>query len=307
MRILATSADKPYAAPGDTVKLNVLAVDGRPTQSTPMSVYWLPSACINPSGDAYYACFPAFAKAFRPGVDLGTTLTAGSNFTFQMPADAIASRAPGSPSSPGSPGSPPPAGSGDAAYGLAVVFTLACAGHLEYVPPPAGGALDAVPFGCFDGAGVRLGADDFVFAYSLVYSFADRTNENPVIQDVTFGGTKIDGTAGITIDHCTKAKIADCATTPLDVDVAPSSQELDPGNLDANGSVLREELYVDYYVTAGKVETDTMVLFDPRTGRISDTGDKFYAPQTAGEYRFWAVIHDNRGGVAWQEFPLHAH
>lgn len=291
VRILATRADMPYAAPGDTVNLSVLAVDGRPTQPAPMNVYWIPQPCVNPPGDAYSACFPAFAGAFPPGVDLASSLTAGASFSFPMPATAISAHS---------------TASGEDPYGIAVVFTIACAGHVEYVPPAAGSSPDTVPFGCFDGSGTRLGADDFVFAYSLVYSFADRTNANPTIQSLTLDGANVDPAAGITLDRCTKSKIDDCSTQSLDLVIPPASQELDSGDLDADGNALREELYVDYYLTAGKVKNDTVALFDPRKGRLPDTGDDLYAPQTAGDYQLWAVVHDNRGGVVWQAFPLHA-
>jgi hypothetical protein len=290
VRILATSADKPYAAPGDTVNMQVLAVDGRPSPLAPMNVYWLPSACIDLPGDAYYGCFASFARTLPLHTDVGSALVAGASFSFQMPTDVIASHT--------TVGGDP--------YGLAVIFTIACAGHVEYVPPPFGGSPDAVPFGCFDAAGALLGADDFVLAYSLIYSFVDRTNSNPVLESVTVNGAVVDPTVGIALDHCTKANIDDCPTTPLDVVVPASSQELDPSDLDANGDVLKEEIYVDYYLTAGKVASDTVVLFDPRAGRLSGTGNALSAPQTAGDYRLWAVVHDDRGGASWQELALHA-
>jgi hypothetical protein len=290
VRILATSADHPYAAPGEAVHMQVLAFDGRPSPRAPMNVFWLPSPCVNPAGDAFYSCFPAFAQTFAPHTDLGASLASGPTFSFQMPGDAIASH---------------PAIGGDP-YGLAVVFTIACAGHVEYVPTPADGSPDAVPFGCFDDAGSPLGDDDFVFAYSLVYSFADRTNTNPVLESVTLQGSAVDPTAGIAVDHCSKSNIDDCPTMPLDVVVPPSSQELDPSDLDTNGTVLKEEIFVDYYLTAGKVASDTVVLFDPRAGRLSGTSDALTAPQAAGDYMLWAVVHDNRGGAAWQTLPFHA-
>ena len=50
-----------------------------------------------------------------------------------------------------------------------------------------------------------------------------------------------------------------------------------------------------------------MELFDPRNGRITTkTADQLYAPQQVGDYRLWAVIHDDRGGANWLEVPLHA-
>jgi hypothetical protein len=62
---------------------------------------------------------------------------------------------------------------------------------------------------------------------------------------------------------------------------------------------------VDYYLTAGKVDHNTIILFDPRAGQLSNTSDSFYAPQTAGDSIVWAVVHDDRGGVSWAQFTVH--
>jgi hypothetical protein len=288
VRILATRADQPYARPGATVTMDVLAIDGRPTKAAPMNVYWVPSVCANPPSDMYSACFPALQQALPRGVDLAPLLASGTSFTFRMPDDAIASHLPAD-------GEP---------YGVAFVFTIACAGHVEYVPSGRA-APDGVPFGCFDDSGVRLGADDFVFAYSRVYAFAARSNQNPVLGGVTFGGDPVDVAQGISAGICTESNTDHCPTRPLDVVVPNDSQELDPSNLDVDGQVLHEQLYVDYYLTGGRVMNDTVVIFDPRAGRPSGTGDEFSAPADAGEYQVWVVAHDNRGGAAWQSFPLH--
>jgi hypothetical protein len=65
VRILASSADHPYAVPGQAVRVDVLAYDGRSLaerSTSPMHVYWLPLVCENPAQDAYYACFEQFAS-----------------------------------------------------------------------------------------------------------------------------------------------------------------------------------------------------------------------------------------------------
>jgi hypothetical protein len=291
VRILATRADKPYALPSDALNLDVLAFDGRPSKPQPMNVFWLPAPCFNPAGDAYYACYPAFAASFAPGDDLTPALMPGTSFSFTMPDDIITSHQ---------------GSRGGAAYGIAVVFTIACAGHVELIAVSPGESLNTLPFGCFDEGHARLGADHFMFAYSLVYAFADRTNANPTIDQVTFGGKGVDPTAGITVDHCNRANIDDCPTTPLDLMVPPSSQETDPGNIDANGRVLAEQIYVDYFVTGGKVKHDVKILFDPRVGPPSSTSNDLFAPQAPGDYLLWVVVHDNRGGATWAELALHA-
>ncbi len=291
VRVLATRADKPYGAPGDTVKLDILAFDGRSSKPEAMDVFWFTTPCINPLNDAYYNCFPGFAKTFKPGIDLTPRLDMGTSFSFDLPADVITTHA--APQS------------GDA-YGVAVVFSMACAGHVQYMAPVSGGAPDALPFGCFDDHQTQLDANDFVFSYSLVYSFSEETNANPVITRLTQGGTPVDPDLGVTVEHCTQGKIDDCPTTPLDTVVLEANQELTPANRDASGDPLKEEIWVDYYVTAGKPKNETVILYDTHGGRTPNTGDDFHAPQTAGEYLLWAVVHDNRGGADWLEVPLHA-
>lgn len=289
VRVLATAADKPYAKPGDTVSMTVLAYDGRANKPAPMGVWWLPQVCFNPPGDAYYACYGSLGQTFQPGVDLTPQLEAGTGFSFHMPDDVISAHQ-------GQRGGDP--------YGVAIAFAIACAGHVEYTPPPAGSAPDALPFGCFDEDRAPLGPGDFVVSYSQVYAFQDRTNANPVIDHLTLDGSAVDPAAGISLGRCTQSNIDDCPTRKLDTVVPVSSQELNPSDVDLNGNVLREELWVDYYLTGGKVKNDTMILDDPRDGRLSGTSDDLSAPQSAGDGLLWAVVHDDRGGVSWLQVPL---
>jgi hypothetical protein len=293
VRILATSADQPYAMPGETVSLQALAVDGRTDRSRPIQVLWLPAPCMNPQGDDYFACYPSFAGQFQRGVDLSGTLVAGDAWTFTMPADAIAT-------AQSHPGASDP-------YGIAFAFVIACAGHVEYVPAdPSTQSPLTTPFGCFDDTETALGPDQFVFAFARVYAFADRRNANPVIDHLTFGGTPVDPVAGIALDHCTASDEPSCATTVVDTVVPDSSWELDPGSLDPSGGPAHEALWVDYYVTAGRFASDSEVLFDAHSGRASSTGDGYAAPLAAGPQTLWAVVHDTRGGASWLTIPVNA-
>src|SRR5580658_6772189 len=57
VRILASSADHPYAVPGQAVRVDVLTYDGRSAAArdeSPMHVFWFPVVCENPAQDAYY-------------------------------------------------------------------------------------------------------------------------------------------------------------------------------------------------------------------------------------------------------------
>ena len=290
VRILAIRAGSPYARPGERVAVEALAVDGRSSGSEPMQVHFLPSPCFNPPNDAYYGCFSEFHAQFPAGLDLDSELRSGTTFSFDLPGDVIDTHT---------------GVRGQLPYGLAVAFAIACAGHVEYRPGLAGAAPDAVPFACFDRSGRQLGARDFVFAYSLIYAFTDRTASNPILDNVTYGGTPIDPTVGVQVDHCTASNIDDCPATKLDVNVPRSSQERDPSNSAPDGEVMKESLYVHYFSTAGKIANDTTIVYDPRQGRLTDTGNDFRPPLSAGEHQLWAVVHDNRGGVVWQHLALH--
>jgi hypothetical protein len=65
-------------------------------------------------------------------------------------------------------------------------------------------------------------------------------------------------------------------------------------------------VWVNYFVTSGKMDNDTIVLFDPRNGRVPGSSDGLFAPQAPGDYVFWAVVRDDRGGASWVSMPLHA-
>lgn len=293
VRILATQADLPYAKPGERVSLQALAVDGRADRPQPMRVFWLPAPCMNPSGDDYFACYPAFAKTYPPGVDLSGALTPGDGFSFTMPADAIAT-------AQSHPGAPDP-------YGIAFVFLVACAGTVEYVPidPDAQGPT-TTPFGCFDASHTALGASDFVFAFTRVYAYADRRNANPVIDAVTYGGTTVDPAQGISVAHCTASSESSCPSTDVDTVVPDSSWELDPGSLNASGGEVREAIWVDYYAAAGSFANDSVLLFDANSGRVASTADGYAAPTSPGAQTMWVVVHDTRGGASWVTLPVGA-
>jgi hypothetical protein len=197
VRILAMSADEPYAMPGEAVSLRVLAVDGRADRSRPMQISWLPAPCINPQGDDYFACYPALGASFTPGVDLTGALPTGDTWSFTVPADAITS-------APAHPGAPDP-------YGIVFAFVIACAGHVEAVSVDTSTQSPVTaPFGCFDDSHAPLGPGDFVLAFMRVYAYADRRNANPVIDQLTFGGAPVDPVAGITLGQCTSSDASSC-------------------------------------------------------------------------------------------------
>lgn len=307
VRLLATRVDKPYAKPGDTVTFETLAFDARADKTRPMKLSWIPLPCINPKNDLYYLCFQQLAAAMgdggtpapgspaallRPGVDLSPFLPSGPTYSFTLPKDIVDAH-------------PPVPGASDL-YGLAIVFNIACAGHVEITPiDPGDIRKQQVPIGCYDEDHTRLGPNDFVIGIQRVYAYNDRTNANPVIDHLVFEGQPVDLTQGIAIDRCTAARSRDCAQLKLDTVVPDASWETNPGDTDIDGKVRNEQIWVDYYATLGDFSGDARLLFDPAKGRISESETKYQSPYEPGDGMIFAVVHDNRGGAAWAQFPVH--
>jgi hypothetical protein len=177
---------------------------------------------------------------------------------------------------------------------------------VEYRPlDPSTQSPSSTPFVCFDEAHRALGPDDFVFAFKRIYAFADLRNANPAVSALSYGGAAVDPATGITTAHCAASDPAQCPATAVDAQLPDSSWEIDPANIDSNGRVAHETIWVDYYATAGRFARDMKLLFDSHSGRVSPSADDFRAPRSSGSDRLWAVVQDNRGGATWVEVPLH--
>jgi hypothetical protein len=322
VRLFGVRADKPYAEPGETVTLEVLATDARESKPLPLTVYWIPIVCINPRQDLYYLCFlpselpdggaidggSRLVSPFPPdagadeadagaargaggalssipvGVDLSSMLPKGNTFSFRMPDDVIQPR----------PGSAP--------YGLAIVFNVACAGQVR-LAARVDGRPQQVPIQCTDQDGVPLSPNDYVIGINRVYSYADRANTNPVIEKVTVDGVDVDPAMGVTVDRCVASRRAACKPTKLDVRVSSASWEPNP-NPDGT-ETQHEQIWVAYYSDIGDLKDEARLLFDAKKGRIDDSAVEYRAPYAAGEGTLWAVVHDNRAGAAFVTLPLH--
>lgn len=339
VRILASTADHPYAQPGTDVTLDVLAYDGRPSQPAPMSLYWLPFVCVNPPDDAYYSCFQQIENGGAAGGDAGAgsgssggssgsggsigapmgsfvgangviNAPTGPSYTFHMPSDAVTSH-------PVSPGTAIP-------YGLAILFNVACAGQLRIVPiAPGDQNPQSVPIGCFDSNGNQLGPDDWVFGFTRVYAYDSLTNNNPIVSYVDIGGKQLQvtpqagtpqiymtpacnsSTSCLSMQHCT----GDSKNCKFDLGpvLDPKSWEVNPEAKDVNGNVLHEELWVDFYTTFGSLQDAARLLYDSTTGSAgppSQTDTVFTAPSTPGTGFIWMIVHDSRGGTSWVTIPV---
>lgn len=304
LRVLSVVADAPYATPGEAVKMTLTYADSRPGAAPP-TILWL-AGCFDPPGDAYYACYEQLAGLFQGVSDpqklLATGLVGvGPTFSFQLPADVISRRP------------RPPAGS--PYYGMAVVFFLACAGDFKVVPPEGDGAAGSFPLGCFDKAGHRLGAKDFVPGFTQIYAFDDgRPNDNPTIDDLTLDGEPITGDAETAnkVSACAVPEDArlgnpgcgkadpsqECLSYAISVKVPDDVGEIDPSGAQADGSPLRETVWVDYFSDRGDFNGDARLVSDSITGIQPDLSVNWLPPPEPGPVRIWAVVHDNRGGQA---------
>ncbi len=65
-------------------------------------------------------------------------------------------------------------------------------------------------------------------------------------------------------------------------------------------------MWINYYTEAGGFKSPVRLLNDATTGWNDKFSTDFYAPKAAGTFRVWALVHDNRGGVAWSGITLRA-
>ncbi len=323
VRILASSADTPYAAPGSQVSVHVLAYDNRSSKPEPMTISWLKIPCVDPQDDAYYSCFQQFAAEAKDAGALGGLLDAGAGeggsstpfvtgprATFPVASDAVTMHPP-------QPGTKVP-------YGLVFLFNVACAGQVKITPlDPSNQNPQAVPVGCFDAKGNQLGADDWVLGYTRVYAYDTLTNQNPVIDHVDVNGQRLSLTLGdgpqiyeapacdsgvgcLSMSPCTSSDKSNCQVKIGPV-VPSSSWEVNPEQTDVNGNPLHEEIWADFYSSVGQVQYSARLLYDPSAGSIGapdKTDDNFEPPSSRSEGYIWIVVHDNRSGAAWVTIPV---
>jgi hypothetical protein len=324
LRILAVTADKPYAQPGEEITLRMTLYDGfgaQDPESGPRTVQivWI-GGCFNPQGDQYFLCFPQLAEvlgglAQQQGgglpdsefikVDLGVAASSGTpdlhEFTVRMPDDIVSSR-------------PKPAAGSH--YGIAYVFFAACAGQLApaALESPGGGEVPDFPLECRNSAGEKLGSDSFVIGYTQMYAFADaRTNDNPPIDRMTIDGAEIpdDPAQAPVVEKCpvtdddrrdfscgSDEPTADCKTYKINA-VVGDVAELDPEGIDGDGEQLRELVWLSYFAEAGDIDKPLVLASDAVTGFQGGgaaTEIEWIPPDRPGTYNIWAVARDQRGG-----------
>jgi hypothetical protein len=196
-------------------------------------------------------------------------------------------------------------------YGLAYVLFVACAGEMRIIPNPGPNKL---PFGCFDPVENRqLGADDFVMGYTSMYVYENRANLNPVMADLRFeGSSETASIVGSTTDDslvrhvpaCKESDRTKCQAFPLKIIVDPmtvADVDDDPTAVTPDGQRLKEQVWVNYYLTGGTFKSSVRLVNDATSGYNDKNEAEFTPPAESGPVRLFAVLHDNRGGVSWLE------
>jgi hypothetical protein len=284
IRILAARADLPYARPNESVKIEALVQDGRKAPTAPMHLYWFPVACVDPPGGQYWGCFPFVPAALPLAVE-------SPSVNITIPADALDK----SVKRPGQ----------NERFATAYVFMVACAGQLAAAPLKSGLGPNQIPVGCVGAGGNFLGPDEFVLGFTRIFVFDQRRNEVPKLDGLTFESAPIDPAIGIVTGPCVKDdKTGECKTVKLDALFNDAIAEVDPDNIDADGKIGRETIYVDWFTTVGKFNSDRRILFDGNLGRTPKPAVEFSPPNHPEKGTAWAVLHDNRGGTVWQAFPI---
>jgi hypothetical protein len=318
LRVLAVVADKPYAAPGDTVHFSMTYYDGYAGGPRPVQVLWV-GGCFDPVEDEYYACYPEFAALFQQGgveqAIASGLIGMGDTFSLTLPENIVSQR-------------PVPASGPH--YGIAYVFFTACAGTVGPVAADGSGEAGSFPLGCFDSAGNQLDQSSFVPGFTQVYSFAEGwTTPNPELDDVTISGTSIpfapgeepadggtgaadggsgspDGgtasvpTCGISEEQrkemgCSKSSTT-CQEYTIDVVVPDDVAPIDPEGSTVSGQPIHAVVWVDYFASAGDFDDDIKLVSDATTGITSSHSSNWTPPPTTGPVLIWAVLHDSLGG-----------
>ncbi len=309
LRVLAVPADKPYAAPGDTVTFRLTYADALGTEPRPVQVTWL-GGCVNPIGDQYLGCFVQFQEVFA------AVASGMADPTGLFKQEMVAAEQSGVPDavsfemaiSDDVLKEPKMAESG-VPFSAAYAFFIVCAGTVR---PTAGAqGVESFPLECVDAGGNVLGADSFVAGYTQVYVFADgRPNTNPPVLGMTIDGAEMpdDAETAPVVEKCA-AKPAtpqegggcappaadDCKTYKIQATVEDVA-EVDPESYRPGQPPVKEAVWVDYFADKGDITGFRQLVNDTATGYRPEHATTFTPPAEPGLVNIWAVVHDARGG-----------
>jgi hypothetical protein len=318
VRVLGVRSEPASVAPGQSSELEILCADGRPNvagrPSCNVEVAWF-SGCTNPHGSDPYSCLAGYG-AITSNLASPISATAadarfdgyfgfGPKFTFLAPPTVLTQ-------STDVNGLP-------VRYGVSHVFFGVCAGSLFPRPP----ADRTVPLECRDpSSGQVLGQDRFVVGYTTIYSYDVVENENPVIATVEFDGSPIASDpctsdadcaasfgcrSAVCVPRVPVCRNGECREHRFEPRLTPDSYAIRSTAGDGV-SIAVKNVWVRYYATGGHLSGLGALL--ERTdggGQAAASDDDSPAtrwvppadPDT--DARIWAVVRDDRGGMAWAE------
>jgi hypothetical protein len=299
-----------YAHPGDQVRMTMTFRDGYVDPDDPDApprdpeIVWL-GGCFNPEGDQYFNCYEQLASVLADGIDpldLPPELGRGATYVLPIPEGVLADR---------------PTPTSGPRYALGYVFFVVCAGRLGIVPPEGDGAAGSFPVACFHpDTNRRLGPESFIAGYTQVYAFEDeRQNAHPPFEDLLLDGELVNrdepGLERMRVERCPILEEdrrvqgcgaedpGECRTYDLSLALpeAPIA-ETDTGATGADGQVLTEAVWVDYYSDGGDLGSAVKLVNDPVEGYNPEHESEWTPPSEPGDYFVWAVVHDARGGAS---------
>lgn len=316
LRVLAVTADRPYADRGEDVTFRMTYAD-EPGQASDaprsLEVTWL-GGCVNPPAgvDEHLGCLPQWLRTYvevasgtkdREGLFHQEILSAEQSaqqngapdalpFTLKVPSDVLKSA---EPTETGT------------VFSTAYVLFAACAGTTRQASAPEEAGF---PLECVGPDGRVLGADSFVVGYTQIYVFGDsRNNENPPVRGLALDEAEIEEgedkaptvarcvrpEGGEEPQGCSRREPGDgCTTHEIEAlvdDIAEEDEE--SGGL---GALVREAIWVDYYADGGEFSSARRLVSDTAAGYREDHAVTWTPPSEAGLVSLWAVVHDTRGG-----------
>lgn len=309
LRVIGVTADKSYAAPGDTVSMRLTYADALGGPEDPprkVQVTWL-GGCVNPIGQSYVGCFAQFPTLFQGGAlnlikqsfvdpaSSGDPDAQDDALVYPLPVaqDVLTTAEPTDTNT---------------VYSTLYVFFAICAGDTKLASADSGASF---PLECYDhDTGEQMSPDSYVVGYTQLFVFGDgRTNSNPPVMGMKFDDKEItdDPNAAPTVARCAPAAASgeaqgcgapsatDCDSYPVEA-LVDDVAEVDPESSAEGGAPVKEAVWVDYFTDGGAFDGAKKLIHDPALGYRPAHGTKWTPPGEAGLYSLWAVIHDARGG-----------
>jgi hypothetical protein len=106
------------------------------------------------------------------------------------------------------------------------------------------------------------------------------------------------------IQVCERDDEEDCPDIEIQVIADRRSAEVDDVIKIAEGKELFEQMWVNYYVDRGSLESDVKLLNDAVEGWNDEPSTNLRAPKEPGRMSVWAVARDSRGGAEWVKVNL---